>query len=98
MKIGILGAGALGCVMGGVLTEAGHEVWLINRNAEQVAAMNCRGLILRTDGVDRTVRVHAATTAQDRATQELLKQVIERLDRIEKRLDAMEKKEPEKKK
>jgi 2-dehydropantoate 2-reductase len=65
MKIGILGAGALGCAMGGVLTEAGHEVWLINRNAEQVAAMNCRGLILRSDGVDRTVRVHAATTAQD---------------------------------
>ena len=65
MKIGILGAGALGCAMGAVLTEAGHEVWLINRNAEQVEAMNRRGLVLRSDGVDRTVRVHAATTAQD---------------------------------
>lgn len=64
MKIGILGAGALGCAMGGVLTEAGHEVWLINRNPEQVEALNSRGLVLRSDGVDRTVRVHAATTAQ----------------------------------
>lgn len=63
MKIGILGAGALGCAMGGVLTEAGHEVWLINRNADQVEAMNRRGLMLRTDGIDRTVAVHAATTA-----------------------------------
>ena len=64
MKICILGAGALGCAIGGVLTEGGHEVWLINRNAVQVDAMNSRGLILCDAGVDRTVRVHAATTAQ----------------------------------
>ena len=64
MKIAILGAGALGCAIGGVLTEAGHEVWLINRNPEQVEAMNSRGLTLRTAGVDRTVPVRAATTSQ----------------------------------
>jgi len=64
LKICILGAGALGCALGGVLTEAGNEVWLINRNADQVDAMNSRGLILRDGGVDRTVAVHAATTAQ----------------------------------
>ena len=64
MKICVLGAGALGCAIGGVLTEAGHEVWLINRNAEQVDAMNSRGLILRDGGADRAVQVHAATTAQ----------------------------------
>ena len=50
-----------------MLTEAGHEVWLINRNPEQVEAMNSRGLMLRTAGVDRTVQVHAATTAQGAA-------------------------------
>ena len=49
--------------MGGVLTEAGHEVWLINRNAAHVEAMTQRGLVLRTDGVDRTVRVRAVTSA-----------------------------------
>jgi hypothetical protein len=32
------------------------------------------------------------TTASDRATQELLRQVLEKLDRIEKRLDEIEKK------
>ena len=63
MKICVLGAGALGCAIGGVLTEAGHEVWLINRNAAQVAAMSQHGLVLRSDGVDRTVRVRVATTA-----------------------------------
>jgi 2-dehydropantoate 2-reductase len=60
-----LGAGALGCAIGGVLTEAGVEVWLINRNTDQVEAMNRRGLILRDGaGADRTVAVQAATTAQ----------------------------------
>lgn len=64
MKICVLGAGSLGCAIGGVLTEASNEVWLINRNAAQVEAMNKRGLILRDGGVDRTVQVRAATSAQ----------------------------------
>lgn len=51
MKICVLGAGALGCAIGGVLTEAGHEVGLINRNAGQVDAMNRRGLVLRSHRV-----------------------------------------------
>ena len=63
MKICVLGAGALGCAMGGVLTEAGHEVWLINRNAAHVDLLMQRGLVLRTDGIDRMVRVRAATSA-----------------------------------
>jgi 2-dehydropantoate 2-reductase len=53
----------LGCAIGGVLTEAGHEVWLINRNTAQVEAMSQRGLVLRSDGLDRTVRVRVVTTA-----------------------------------
>ncbi len=72
LKIGILGAGSLGCAIGGVLTEAGHEVWLINRNADQVEAMNARGLILRDEGKDRTVKVHAATTAKDAGVVDLV--------------------------
>lgn len=64
MKICIVGAGALGCAMGGVLTEGGHEVWLVNRNAAQVDVMNRHGLTLRANGVDRVVPVRAATTAQ----------------------------------
>lgn len=61
MRICVLGAGALGCVIGGVLTEAGHAVWLVNRSPVQVDALHRDGLRLRDDGVDRVVRVHAAT-------------------------------------
>jgi 2-dehydropantoate 2-reductase len=65
LKICFLGAGALGSTLGGVLTEAGNEVWLIDRNAAQVETMKSRGLVLREAGIDRTVTVRAATTAQE---------------------------------
>ncbi len=63
MKMCVLGAGALGCAIGGTLSEAGNEVWLVNRDARHVETMNRVGLTLRTDGVDRVVSVKAATHA-----------------------------------
>jgi 2-dehydropantoate 2-reductase len=65
LKIVVLGAGALGSALGGVLAEDGHEVWLITRNAAHVAAVQANGLILRTAGVDRVVRLHASTRVRD---------------------------------
>lgn len=65
MKIAILGAGALGCAIGAALTEADHEVWLLNRSAAHVEAMRRDGL--RVDDVNgsRHVRVQAATRAAE---------------------------------
>lgn len=52
MKICMLGSGALGSALGGVLTEAGNDVWLIDAWAGHVDAMNSRGLTLYAwDGV-----------------------------------------------
>lgn len=65
MKIAVLGAGSLGCAMGGVLTEAGHEVWLINWHADRVEHLRRHGLVMRVDGVDRRVAVRAALRAQE---------------------------------
>ena len=65
MKIAVLGAGALGCAMGSCLSEAGHEVWLINRRADHVEAMNQHGLNVRIHGVDTTISVKAARSAQE---------------------------------
>ncbi len=63
MKICVLGAGALGCAIGGTLTQAGHEVWLVNRDAKHVEVMQRAGLTMRAGGVDRVVKVRAATHA-----------------------------------
>ena len=65
MKIAVLGAGSLGCAMGASLSEAGHEVWLINRNAAHVQAMRAQGLRVRTAGLERWVPVHAAQRADE---------------------------------
>jgi 2-dehydropantoate 2-reductase len=59
MQWAIVGAGALGSALGGVLVEAGHGVLLVTRNRAHVDAINQRGLTLRTDGVDRTVAARA---------------------------------------
>ncbi len=63
MKFAVLGAGSLGSALGGVLTEAGHEVWLITRNQAHVDAIDQRGLTLRTADVDRVVPARASTSA-----------------------------------
>ena len=65
MKIAILGAGSLGCVIGGVLTEAGQEVWLINRHADRVAHLREHGLLMRVGEADRCVAVQAAVRADE---------------------------------
>lgn len=65
LKICLVGAGALGCVLGGLLTQAGHEVWLVNRGLAQVNALRAHGLQLRVDGVDRVVPVRATTDYAD---------------------------------
>ncbi len=63
MKIAVLGAGALGCAIGGALAQAGNSVVLINRNAAHVQAINTHGLLMRTSAGEQTVRTAAATSA-----------------------------------
>jgi 2-dehydropantoate 2-reductase len=60
VKITIVGAGAIGGLAGAYMTAAGHDVLLVDRWAEHVAALNTNGL--RTDGVrgSRTFAVRAA--------------------------------------
>ncbi|MDP6066346.1 MAG: 2-dehydropantoate 2-reductase [Alphaproteobacteria bacterium] len=60
MKIGILGAGAMGCVYGAHFHEAGHEVWLIDRWAEHVAAIAANGLRVEGMSGDRTLDIAAS--------------------------------------
>ena len=62
MKICILGAGALGCAIGAALSQAGADVWLINRSQAHVAAMQQTGLTLVSGDKECTVAVQAATT------------------------------------
>ncbi len=73
MNIHILGAGSLGCAIGGTLAAAGSAVTLIARSREHVDAVNARGLVMRdADGNDRVVIVAAATDARGLAPADLV--------------------------
>lgn len=65
MKICFVGAGALGCAIGGTLAKAGAQVTLVDLNTAHVDAINRHGLVMREDGEDRPVKVHATTDYQD---------------------------------
>ena len=53
MRILICGAGAMGCLFGGYLSRAGHEVWLLSHWKEQMARIRAQGLLLHSFGGQR---------------------------------------------
>ena len=65
-RILIVGAGAIGCFVGGKLAAAGHDVTLVGR-ARTTAAVQARGLELRAaDGAAQTIRsVGAVASVRD---------------------------------
>jgi len=58
-RIAVLGAGAIGSVVGGMLTRAGHDVTLIDQWPEHVEAMRAKGLRLSGTIGDFVVPVRA---------------------------------------
>jgi 2-dehydropantoate 2-reductase len=58
MRFAVLGAGAIGCAIGGRLQRAGHDVTLIARGA-QLDALRSGGLTLQTPEGDATLDVRA---------------------------------------
>jgi 2-dehydropantoate 2-reductase len=59
MRIGIIGAGAIGCVVGGMLTKAGRDVTLVDQWPEHVEAMKRQGLRLSGTCGDHVIPVQA---------------------------------------
>jgi len=76
MKICFLGAGALGSSLGGVLTEAGVDVYLIDPWAVHVEAMARDGLRLREGTEERVVKVRAATDCRGIGPADLIVVVV----------------------
>lgn len=72
MKIGIVGAGAMGSVYGGLFAAAGHEVWLVDVWREHIEAIRGRGLEITGASGPRTVRPDATTDPADAGTCELV--------------------------
>jgi len=61
VSITVFGAGAIGGITGAALAGAGHDVLLVDKAADHVAAMNAGGLTIERRGGSQTVRVRAIT-------------------------------------
>jgi 2-dehydropantoate 2-reductase len=72
MKIGIIGAGAMGSIYGGLLGDAGNEIWLLDVWQEHVEAVRSRGIRVQGASGDRTVRVNATLDARDAGSCDLV--------------------------
>ena len=70
MRIGIVGAGAIGSVVGGLLTKAGHDLTLIDQWPEHVEAMRRHGLRLSGTCGEHVVKVTACHLHEAQAIEE----------------------------
>ena len=69
-RIGIMGAGAIGSVVGGMLTKAGHDVTLIDQWPAHVEAMKANGLRLSGTCGEHAVPVRALHLYEAQGIQE----------------------------
>jgi 2-dehydropantoate 2-reductase len=72
MKIGIVGAGAMGSVYGGLFAAAGHDVWLVDIWREHVDAIRKNGLHVSGASGERRVRPSATTDPSEAGPCELI--------------------------
>ena len=68
----VLGAGAMGCLFGGILREGGLNVSLVDVWREHVEAINRRGLRLVGFGGDRSVAIRATTDPESLGTADVV--------------------------
>ena len=62
MKIGIIGPGAMGCLLAAYLAKAGQEVILLDHQAERAAFINRKGL--KIEGIRGSVRMMVPATLE----------------------------------
>lgn len=69
LRVGVVGAGAMGCLFGALLVLAGHETWMLCRRPALAEQLEAEGIRYERDGVTRRARVRA--TADPRAASPL---------------------------
>ena len=63
-KVAVLGAGAMGCLFGGLLSEKGLDVVLIDVWKKHVDEINNKGLKMMGHGGDRIIKIKATTDSK----------------------------------
>ena len=82
MRIVIAGAGAMGCLLGGLLAESGAETMIYDIDLPRVAAIQTQGLRIEKDGCSRTIGVPAETRAENLGLADLLIILVKAYDTL----------------
>jgi len=80
MKIALVGPGAIGCLLGGLLSRAGHEIWLIDRHPERAKLLSRRGVLVSGVSGEFRAKVRATTSPQDAGRAELVMVTVKSFD------------------
>ncbi len=59
MRIAVIGAGAMGCLFGGLLAGHGQQICFLDIRPERAKLLNERGVVIVREGAEQTVRVRA---------------------------------------
>ena len=65
MKTAVIGPGAIGCLLAGLLSRAGNEVWVVDRNAPRAQQLTRRGVYVSGLSGDFHAAVRATTVPQE---------------------------------
>ncbi|HMK66125.1 MAG TPA: 2-dehydropantoate 2-reductase [Thermodesulfobacteriota bacterium] len=80
MKIGIIGPGAMGCLLAGKLALAGNEVILLDHNPERAEFINQKGLKIKGDKGPYPVKIATTLNPQDLGDRELIINCVKAYD------------------
>src|SRR6266508_907616 len=61
MRVAVIGAGAMGSIIGSSLAEGGADTTLVDVAAPLVEKINTKGVLIERGGVERTIRIPATT-------------------------------------
>jgi 2-dehydropantoate 2-reductase len=89
MKIAVIGSGAMGSLFGGLLSEAGEDVTLIDIWKEHIDVMNRKGLKITGVGGDRIVRVKATSSPSEVGPVDLILIFVKSYDTRKATMDAL---------
>lgn len=80
MDIIIVGAGAMGGLVGGLLTESGMETVLYDVSSQRIDAIRQNGLVIEREGRKRSIKVNATTRPDELKTADLLCVLVKSYD------------------
>jgi len=80
VKTAVVGAGAIGSLFGGLLAEAGADVWLVDIWHQHVDAINDHGLCIEREGPARTLQVRATMNPSAVGKAELIMVLVKSTD------------------